>query len=75
MQSLGPELAEFIKYIIPDEEPAFVSDEATVWDISLSTQEEIVGRCLHHYGVELRPQDLKMSLSQLLPELQRRRTR
>ena len=35
MQSLRPELAEFVQYIVLEEEPAFVSDQATVWDISL----------------------------------------
>jgi hypothetical protein len=74
MQKLGPELAEFVQYVIPDEEPAFVSDEATVWDISLSTEDELISRCSSHYGVQLRAEDLKLPLSRLLPELERRRT-
>lgn len=74
MQTLGPELAEFVQYVIPDEEPAFVSDEATVWDISLSTEDELISRCSSHYGVQLRLEDLKLPLSRLLPELKRRRT-
>ncbi|HSZ15688.1 MAG TPA: hypothetical protein VK764_01220 [Terracidiphilus sp.] len=75
MQSLGPELAEFVQYVIPEEEPAFVSDEATVWDISLSTQEELIDHCFNHYGVQLKAEDFKQPLSRLLPELQRRRTK
>jgi hypothetical protein len=42
MQSLVPEFAEFVQYVILEEKPAFVSDEATVWDISLSTQDELI---------------------------------
>jgi len=60
---------------MPKEEPAFASDEATVWDISLSTEDELIGRCFSHYGVQLRAEDLKLPLSQLLPELKRRRTK
>jgi len=60
---------------MPKEEPAFASDEATVWDISLSTEDELIGRCFSHYGVQLRAEDLKLPLSQLLPELERRRTK
>jgi hypothetical protein len=74
MQTLGPELAEFVQYVIPDEEPAFVSDEATVWDISLSSEDELISRCFSHYGVQLRAEDLKLPLSRLLPVLKRRRT-
>jgi len=75
MQLLGPELDEFVQNITPEEEPAFVSDEATVWDISLSTQDELIGRCFNHYGVQLRTEDLKLPLAQLLHELKRRRTK
>jgi hypothetical protein len=75
MQLLGPELAEFVQYVIPEEEPAFVSDEATVWDISLSTQEELIDHCFNHYGVQLRAEDFKQPLSRLLSELQRRRAK
>lgn len=74
MQTLVPELAEFVQYVIPDEEPTFVSDEATVWDISLSTEDELISRCSSHYGVQLRAEDLKLPLSRLLSELKRRRT-
>jgi len=75
MQVLGPELAEFVQNITPEEEPAFVSDEATAWDISLSTQDELIGRCLNHYGVQLRAEDLNLPLARLLLELKDRRTK
>ena len=75
MQSLGPEYTEFVRYVIREEAPAIVSDEATAWDISVSTQGELLGRCFIQYGVHLRAEDLKLPLSRLLPELKRRRTK
>lgn len=76
IQGLSPELAEFVQHVIPDEEPLFISDAATVWDISLSaTENELIDRCFIHYGVYLRAEELKQPLSRLLRELKQRRTK
>jgi hypothetical protein len=76
IQGLGPELAEFVQHVIPDEEPLFISDEATVWDISFSaTEDELIDRCFIYYGVHLRAEELKQPLPRLLRDLNRRRTK
>jgi hypothetical protein len=35
MQKASREAQEFFALILPEEQPLFVSDEATIWDVSL----------------------------------------
>ena len=39
-----PELTqEFFEHVLYDEEPLFISDEATIWAVSVNTAEELIG--------------------------------
>lgn len=69
-----PELVdEFFRHVASDYEPLFVGDEATIWDVSMATPEEILRRCSEYYGVSVSLQDLDLPLWRLLPELDARR--
>ncbi len=48
---LGPIAEEFYSNVLYDEEPLFVSDEATVWDMWSGDVDEILSRCSSFYGV------------------------
>jgi hypothetical protein len=69
MQKLSGEAQEFFAKILPEEEPLFVSDEATVWDVSTSTAEDLLARCLKYYGKTLSIGDLQQPLWKLLRKL------
>jgi hypothetical protein len=71
-----PELAqEFFEHVLYDEEPLFVSDEATIWDVSMAAPEELRRRCSEYYGTSVSLDDLKQPLWKLLPQLSARRKR
>ncbi len=59
--------------LAPDEDPAFVSDEATLRDVSLADDEDLVRKVADHYGHELSPSDYKRPFWSLLDMLQRSR--
>ena len=44
---------ELFEHVLHDEEPIFVSDEATLWDVSMSDVDEVLGRVRKYYGVSL----------------------
>ena len=76
MLRIAPLAEEFFVNVLYDEEPLFVSDEATVWDVSLGPDvDELRRRCLEFYGVDLRPHDFKRSLWSLIEHLDRSRTK
>ena len=60
MQKVSHEAREFFEEILSDEEPLFVSDEATIWDLSMSTADELLERCSTYYGTVLAAADLKL---------------
>lgn len=66
-----PELAEEFYDNILDEEdrPAFVSDEATVWGVWMSTAEELLSRVTRYYGKSVTMADLKQPFWKLLRQL------
>jgi len=65
-----PDLVKtFIEYILYDEEPIFISDEATIWDVSVSSAEELIKRCSEYYGIDLSIDDLSMPLWKLIQKL------
>lgn len=67
-------LTEFIIAVIhPSEYPWFVSDEASVYDISGDDTAELLEKCKTHYGIELHSNDLLMPLWQLLDYLEIKR--
>lgn len=69
MRKVSAEAREFFERILRDEKPLFVSDEATVLDISTSAPEELIARCAAAYGKELVPADLTQPLWKLLKQL------
>jgi hypothetical protein len=69
-----PELvAELFQHVTTDQQTFFVSDEATIWDVSMMDPEELLQRCEQHYGVPVSREDLKLPLWELLPMLDQRR--
>ena len=64
---------EFIQHVLYDEEPFFISDEATIWDVSTSTPQELIKRCSGYYGTPVSREDLSQPLWKLLPLLGQRR--
>lgn len=60
----------FIKAVIdPDEYPYFVSDAATVYDISSLSSEELRLRIERAYGIRITQEDLAIPVWQLLDRL------
>jgi hypothetical protein len=58
------------KMFEPDLRPWFVSDEATIFDISGDSTEEIVKQIKVHYGVLLTQDQLRMPVWKLLDLLE-----
>jgi hypothetical protein len=44
---------ELFEHVLYDEEPVFVSDEATLWGVSMSDVDEVLERCRKYYGVPI----------------------
>jgi hypothetical protein len=65
---------DFFKYALFDEEPVFISDEATIWDVSTVDSEELTKRCLGHYGTSVSTDDFKQPLWKLISQLDERRS-
>jgi hypothetical protein len=70
MQVLVKELLDHVLY---DEEPIFISDEATIFDISMSSPEELLGRLSRYYGLTISQADLILPLRRLLREINAKR--
>ncbi len=66
-------LDEFLRHVAHDYEPLFVGDEATVWDVSMDSAEEILRRCSEHYGIAVSMEELNQPLWKLIPQLDERR--
>jgi replication-associated recombination protein RarA len=69
MQRVSREAQEFFDKVLFDEQSIFVSDEATIWDVSTSTAEDLLERCSKYYGKSLSVEDLKQPLWKLLRQL------
>jgi hypothetical protein len=66
---------ELFEHVLYDEEPIFVSDEATLWGVSMSDVDEVLGRVRKYYGVSLSLEETQQSpLWKLLRLLDERRT-
>jgi hypothetical protein len=65
----------FANILAPDEEPAFVSDEATLLDVSLAPEEELIEKINGYYGRQLTRSDLRRSFWLLLEDLNGTRLR
>ncbi len=44
---------ELFEHVLYDEEPIFVSDEATLWGVSMSDVDAVLERVRKYYGVSL----------------------
>ena len=73
IQQLQDLVQELFDHVLYDEEPIFISDEATIWDVSMSTSEELLGRISRYYGIKISNADLNQPLWKLLREIDARR--
>jgi hypothetical protein len=69
MQKIPELTQEFLEHVLYDEEPLFISDEATIWDVSMSTGEELIDRISQHYKKRVTTVDLKQPLWKLIRQL------
>jgi hypothetical protein len=69
MQKMPELTQEFLEHVLYDEEPLFISDEATIWDISMSMGEELTKRISDYYGKTVSESDLKQPLWKLNRQL------
>jgi hypothetical protein len=67
LESLAEEFYESI--LRPEEEPGFVSDEASLLDISLAPEELLIEKIKSHYGKTVTRFDLRRSFWSLLMDL------
>jgi hypothetical protein len=72
-RALQPLIDALFQYVLYDEEPIFISDEATIWDVSLTDPDELLRRCSEYYQTSVSLDDFKKPLWRLLPELENRR--
>ena len=76
MKELEPLAEEFYDKILrPDEDPGFVSDEASLHDISLAPKELLIERIRDHYGWTLTRWDFERCFWTLLIDLNANRMR
>ena len=75
MRGLETLAEEFYDNILrPNEEPGFVSDDASLLDISLAPEELLITRIKTHYGRTVMGSDLRKSFWVLLTDLNNSRT-
>ena len=73
IEQLKDLVQELFDNVLYDEEPIFISDEATIWDVSMSSPEELLSRISRYYGITISRADLKLPLWKLLREINARR--
>ena len=71
--ALGKIAEEFYTHVLFDEQPLFVSDEATVWDIWSGDEQEILQRCSKFYGVSVSKEETRLPFWKFVLLLKRRR--
>jgi hypothetical protein len=65
---------ELFEHVLYDEEPIFVSDEATLWGVSMSDVDDVLERCRKYYGVPISLEETQqLPLWKLLCVLDERR--
>ncbi len=65
----------YAEILAPDEEPGFVSDEATLRDVSLAPDEDLLRKIESHYGHRMCRWDFQRSFWSLLDVLEQSRQR
>ena len=68
MKKIAGLARQFYENIL-DDEPFFVSDEATAWSVSGSEPEELLGRITEYYGKTVSMADLQQPLWKLIRQL------
>ena len=69
MQKMPELTQEFLEHVLYDEEPLFISDEATIWDVSTTTAEELIARISRYYKKPVSVGDLAQPLWKLIRQL------
>jgi hypothetical protein len=69
MQKIPELTKDFFEHILYDEHPLFVSDEATILDVSMSAPAVLLTRCSQYYEKPVSMDDLKQPLWKLLRQL------
>jgi hypothetical protein len=70
MRSLKPLAEEFYEKVLrPDDEPGFVSDDASLLDTSLAPENLLIDKIKTHYGMTVTNSDLRKSFWLLLKHL------
>jgi len=69
VQSIPELTQELFEHVLYDEEPMFVSDEATIWDVSMAAPDELLRRCSEYYATSVTLEDLNQPLWKLLTRL------
>ena len=69
MQKIRDLTQEFFQHVLYDEKPLFVGDEATIWDVSMSSPTDLLTRCSQYYGKPVSMADLEQPLWRLLRQL------
>lgn len=69
IRKISSEASEFFENVLHDEEPAFVSEEATILDVSMAPANEVMERCARFYGKPFLVEDLKQPLWKLIRPL------
>jgi hypothetical protein len=65
---------ELFEHVLYDEEPLFVSDEATLWGVSMGDVDEVLERCRSYYCVPVTLEETQqLPLWKLLKVLDERR--
>jgi hypothetical protein len=59
MEKIARDARQFFERVLCDEEPIFVSDEATILDVSMAETAELLERCSKSYGKRVSAEDLK----------------
>ena len=73
VRAMRPLIEALFEHVLYDEEPIFIGDEASIFDVSVAPTEELLRRCSEYYRTPLTAEDLRRPLWQLLPELESRR--
>ncbi len=60
---------DFFEHVLYDEKPLFVSDEATILDVSTSEAAELLISLFQHYQKPVSMDDLKQPLWKLLRQM------
>ena len=66
MEKITSLTEEFFKNVLYDEESLFISDEANLWDLSMSSVDDVLDRIHRYYGVSITREDSKQPFWKLI---------